>query len=87
MYNEILGHAVEAERLGFGGFALTEHHFWYDGYCPSLMPVLAAIARRTQRITILPLALLLPLRDPLFFTVKLSHTLGLFTIPNVNNTV
>jgi len=65
MYDEILKHAVEAERLGFDGFALTEHHFWYDGYCPSLMPVLAAIARRTQRITILPLALLLPLRDPL----------------------
>lgn len=65
MYRETVKHAVEAERLGFDGFALTEHHFWYDGYCPSLMPVLAAIARRTQRITILPLALLLPLRDPL----------------------
>jgi alkanesulfonate monooxygenase SsuD/methylene tetrahydromethanopterin reductase-like flavin-dependent oxidoreductase (luciferase family) len=65
MYNEVLRHAVEAERMGFDGFALTEHHFWYDGYCPSLMPVLAAIARRTERITLVPLALLLPLRDPL----------------------
>lgn len=65
MYAETLKHAVEAERMGFDGFALTEHHFWYDGYCPSLMPVLAAIARRTRRITIAPLALLLPLRDPL----------------------
>ncbi len=65
MYNEVLRHAVEAEQMGFDGFALTEHHFWYDGYCPSLMPVLAAIARRTERITVLPLALLLPLRDPL----------------------
>ena len=65
MYNEVLRHAVEAERMGFDGFALTEHHFWYDGYCPSLLPVLAAIARRTGRITILPLAMLLPLRNPL----------------------
>lgn len=65
MYNEVLRHAVEAECMGFDGFALTEHHFWYDGYCPSLMPVLAGIARRTKRITILPLALLLPLRNPL----------------------
>ncbi len=65
MYNEVLRHAVEAERMGFDGFALTEHHFWYDGYCPSLMPVLAAMARRTERIKILPLALLLPLRNPL----------------------
>lgn len=65
MYAEIQRHAIEAERLGFDGFALTEHHFWYDGYCPSLLPVLAAIARRTRRITLAPLALLLPLRDPL----------------------
>jgi alkanesulfonate monooxygenase SsuD/methylene tetrahydromethanopterin reductase-like flavin-dependent oxidoreductase (luciferase family) len=65
MYDEILHQATEAERMGFDGFALTEHHFWYDGYCPSLMPVLAGIARRTERIKILPLALLLPLRNPL----------------------
>jgi alkanesulfonate monooxygenase SsuD/methylene tetrahydromethanopterin reductase-like flavin-dependent oxidoreductase (luciferase family) len=65
MYDEVLRHAVEAERMGFDGFALTEHHFWYDGYCPSLLTVLAGIARRTERITLLPLAMLLPLRDPL----------------------
>jgi len=65
MYREVLCHAAAAEQLGYDGFALTEHHFWYDGYCPSLMPVLAALARATERITLLPLALLLPLRDPL----------------------
>lgn len=65
LYEETIRHAVEAERLGFDGFALTEHHFWYDGYCPALLPVLAAIARRTEVIRLLSLALLLPLRDPL----------------------
>ncbi|MBM5810547.1 MAG: LLM class flavin-dependent oxidoreductase [Gammaproteobacteria bacterium] len=65
LYEETIRHAVEAERLGFDGFALTEHHFWYDGYCPALLPVLAAIARRTEMIRLLPFALLLPLRDPL----------------------
>jgi len=65
MYAEVLEHAVEAERLGFDGFGLTEHHFWYDGYCPSLLPVLGAIARRTRRIKLVPCALLLPLHDPL----------------------
>lgn len=65
LYHETIRHAVEAERVGFDGFALTEHHFWYDGYCPSLLPVLAAIARRTEAIRLLPCALLLPLRDPL----------------------
>jgi alkanesulfonate monooxygenase SsuD/methylene tetrahydromethanopterin reductase-like flavin-dependent oxidoreductase (luciferase family) len=65
MYAEVLEHAAEAERLGFDGFGLTEHHFWYDGYCPSLLPVLGAIARRTRRIKLVPGALLLPLHDPL----------------------
>jgi len=65
LYEETIRHAVAAERLGFDGFALTEHHFWYDGYCPALLPVLAAIARRTEVIRLLPFALLLPLRDPL----------------------
>lgn len=65
MYREVIHHAIEAERLGFDGFALTEHHFWYDGYCPSLLPVLGAIARRTRRIRLLPCALLLLLRNPL----------------------
>jgi alkanesulfonate monooxygenase SsuD/methylene tetrahydromethanopterin reductase-like flavin-dependent oxidoreductase (luciferase family) len=60
-----MDHAMEAERLGFDGFALTEHHFWYDGYCPSLLPVLAGIAQRTKTIRLLPCALLLPLKDPL----------------------
>jgi alkanesulfonate monooxygenase SsuD/methylene tetrahydromethanopterin reductase-like flavin-dependent oxidoreductase (luciferase family) len=65
LYRAVIDHAVEAERLGYDGFALTEHHFWYDGYCPSLLPVLAAIAQRTETIRLLPCALLLPLRNPL----------------------
>jgi alkanesulfonate monooxygenase SsuD/methylene tetrahydromethanopterin reductase-like flavin-dependent oxidoreductase (luciferase family) len=64
-YSEVVRHAIEAEKLGFDGFGVTEHHFWYDGYCPSLLPVLAAIARRTSKIELLTGALLLPLRDPL----------------------
>ena len=65
IYSEVVRHAIEAEKLGFDGFGLTEHHFWYDGYCPSLFPVLAAISRRTNRIGLLTGALLPLLRDPL----------------------
>lgn len=64
-YSEVVRHAVAAEELGYDGFGITEHHFWYDGYCPSLLPVLAAISRRTHSIELLTAALLLPLRDPL----------------------
>ncbi len=65
MYQEMLEHAQQAEALGFDGFFVTEHHFWYDGYCPSLLPVLAGVARRTRRIAVGAGALLLPLHDPL----------------------
>ena len=65
LYDEVLEHAVYAEELGFDSFWLTEHHFWYDGYCPNLLPVLAAIARRTSRIGIGTGCSLLGLHDPL----------------------
>ena len=54
-----------AEDAGFKGFFLTEHHCWYDGYVPSLLPTLAGIARHTKRIRIGTGVLLLPLHDPL----------------------
>lgn len=65
MYEELIDHACRAEELGFGSFWVTEHHFWYDGYCPSLLPVLAGLARRTSRIKLGTGAFLLPLHDPL----------------------
>jgi alkanesulfonate monooxygenase SsuD/methylene tetrahydromethanopterin reductase-like flavin-dependent oxidoreductase (luciferase family) len=65
MYADIIEHAVRAEQLGIDGIALTEHSFWYDGYCPSLLPVAAAISQRTERITIACGALLVPQHDPL----------------------
>jgi alkanesulfonate monooxygenase SsuD/methylene tetrahydromethanopterin reductase-like flavin-dependent oxidoreductase (luciferase family) len=65
MYRDVLEHAAAAEALGYDSFWLTEHHFWYDGYCPSLLPVLATVAQRTRRIGLGTGALLLPLHDPL----------------------
>lgn len=65
VYGELAEHAQAAEDMGFDAIWVTEHHFWYDGYCPALLPVLGYLARRTNRIKLGTGILLLPLHDPL----------------------
>lgn len=64
LYAETLEQIVRAEALGWDDVWLSEHHFLEDEYCPSLLPVAAAIAARTERIRIGTSVVLLPLHDP-----------------------
>jgi probable F420-dependent oxidoreductase len=64
LYAETLEHIVTAESLGFDDIWLSEHHFVDDGYLPSCLPVAAAVAARTSRVTIGTNVLLLPFHDP-----------------------
>ncbi|WP_245905872.1 LLM class flavin-dependent oxidoreductase [Mycolicibacterium palauense] len=63
-YRSQLDLIVESERMGFDQAWLTEHHFVDDGYSPSLFPIGAAIAARTNRLRIGTFLLLLPLHNP-----------------------
>ncbi len=63
VYRDELDLITDAEELGFDTIWLTEHHFADDGYSPSIIPLAAAIAARTERVRIGFNLLLLPLHN------------------------
>ena len=65
LYADTLAIGEEAERLGFDGVWVSEHHFTDDGYMSALLPVLAAIAARTERVALGTNVALAPLYHPL----------------------
>lgn len=57
--------AAWADRLGFVSLTLSEHHGSPDGYLPSPLPMAAAVAARTERISIQVAAMVAAFHDPL----------------------
>lgn len=68
-YGEAAALAEASEAAGFDTFWVSEHHGFSDGYLPSPLTLLAAIAERTTAIRLGTGLLLGPLRHP----VKLAE--------------
>jgi alkanesulfonate monooxygenase SsuD/methylene tetrahydromethanopterin reductase-like flavin-dependent oxidoreductase (luciferase family) len=60
-YRELLDDARLAERVGIDSLWLSEHHRYYDGYCPALLPAASAALAVTRRLRVGTGVLLLPL--------------------------
>lgn len=67
LYAERLDEIAWSESAGFSGAWVPEHHGAQDGYMPSPLVVLGAIAARTRRIAIGSAVALAPLYHPLRF--------------------
>ena len=64
-YAAALDMAAWADRLGCVNIAVSEHHGSADGYLPSPIPMLAAMAARTSNVRFMIAALIAPFHDPL----------------------
>lgn len=63
-YAEYLADARLLERLGYDALWLSEHHFFYDGYCPSTIAAAAGALAATERLTVATGMSLASMRDP-----------------------
>ena len=63
LYRDLLEDAELAEALGFDSIWLSEHHFWFDGYCPADLAVAGAVLGRTERLGVGTAVMLLPMHS------------------------
>lgn len=71
-YAQALDHIADVDRLGFHSVNFCEHHFDPDGYNPSVLVIMTAVALRTQRVMIGQNILQLPYHHP----VRLAEDLA-----------
>lgn len=65
LYAETLDQIAWVDHLGFDSVWLSEHHVTDEGYLPSIFPLLATIAQRTENVRLGTAVLLAPLHHPI----------------------
>ena len=63
LYNEYIDDLIRADRLGFDGVCVNEHHQTAYGMMPSPIVIASILARETKNATIAILGSAIPLRD------------------------
>jgi alkanesulfonate monooxygenase SsuD/methylene tetrahydromethanopterin reductase-like flavin-dependent oxidoreductase (luciferase family) len=63
-YAGFIREARRLEELGYDSLWLSEHHFFYDGYCPAVLTAASAALAATTTLRVGTGMLLLPLQDP-----------------------
>ncbi len=63
-YRDMRELAALMEAHGYDELWLSEHHFFYDGYCPALLPAAASVLSVTERLRVGTGMLLLPMQEP-----------------------
>src|SRR3974377_744399 len=64
-YSAAIEMAEWADDLGCVAINISEHHGSSDGYLPSPIPIVAAMAARTKNVRFMIGALIAPFNDPL----------------------
>jgi alkanesulfonate monooxygenase SsuD/methylene tetrahydromethanopterin reductase-like flavin-dependent oxidoreductase (luciferase family) len=63
LYRDLLDDAELAEASGFDSIWLSEHHFWFDGYCPADLVAAGAVLGRTSKLGVGTAVMLLPMHS------------------------
>src|SRR5258706_13860350 len=63
-YRELREYAVLMEPLGYDELWLSEHHFFYDGYCPALGTAAASVLSVTTQLRVGTGMLIAPMQEP-----------------------
>ena len=64
LYEESIQEARFAESVGIDSLWISEHHLWFDGYCPAPLTVAARMLGATSTLGVGSSILLLPLQEP-----------------------